>query len=70
MHIVAEGSESAETNKFDGREGNIVHQHSEVRATNMGGIDDTSVSTGDRNGSREFDRVEEVLDIVGAGVRR
>jgi len=60
VHIVAEGSESAETNKFDGREGNIVHQHSEVRATN----------TGDRNGSREFDRVEEVLDIVGAGVRR
>ena len=70
MHIVAEGNESAETNKFDGRVGNMVHQHSEVRATNMGDIDDTSVSTGDRDGSGEFDRVEEVLDIVGAGVRR
>jgi hypothetical protein len=30
----------------------------------MGGIDDASVSTGDRDGSGEFDRVEEVLDIV------
>ena len=54
MHIVAEGSESAETNKFDGRVGNMVHQHSEVRATNMGDIDG----------------VEEVLNIVGAGARR
>ena len=36
----------------------------------MGGIDDTSVSAGDRDGSGEFDRVEEVLDIVGAGERR
>ena len=70
MYIVSEGRESAETNEFNGRAGNIVDQHSEVRATNMGGIDDTSVSAGDRDGSREFDRVEEVIDIVGAGERR
>ena len=70
MYIVSEGRESAETNEFNGRAGNIMDQHSEVRATNMGGIDDTSVSTDDRDGSGEFDRVEEVLDIVGAGVRR
>ena len=60
MYIVSEGRESAETNEFNGRAGNIVDQHSEVRATNMGGIDD-------RDGSREFDRVEEVIDIVDAG---
>jgi hypothetical protein len=70
VHIVAEGGESAETNEFNGRAGNIVDQHSEVRATNMSGIDDTSVSAGDRDGSEEFDRVEEVIDIIGAGERR
>ncbi len=70
MYIVAKGGESAETNEFNGRAGNIVDQHIEVRATNMGGIDDTSVSAGDRDGSGELDRVEEIIDIVGAGERR
>jgi len=63
VYIVAESGESAETNKFDSRFGDMW-----IRVpTDMSSMGSCSVGAGDRDRSRKLDGLEKILESIGYG---